>query len=287
MSFSAWQFQYNGLTFGASSNVGVSQVTGLGDIAAVRSGDVARPVDTGYLAGWDFLGQRTITITMQVEPADGSPGLAYDLDQVKAAFAPSQTVELPLQFMLPGQRPRIVNARCRKLSAPIDVTFEMGYAVVTVQLVASDPRIYDASPSTTSILLPTSASGMTFPATFPLGFGGIVGSGGVGFAGNVGNVETRPVLTIAGGVCTEPFLQNLTTGETLALSLSLTATDDVTVDMDAQTVYINGTGDRSSYVEPGSTFWTLQPGLNQIGFHSQDGQPTGATLTVSWRSAWL
>jgi hypothetical protein len=281
-----WQGSYNGLTLGGpSDNVGIVSVHGWLDLPEIRSGDSEFPGRAGLLGGRDFPGGRTVTLELEVFPAAGET-LAESMDTVNTAFMPQESDLLPLELQLPGQDARLSYCRPRKRSAPIDLEFTGGIANIVVQLDAPNPRIYAAAASTDTINLPTPSSGMTFPATFPLSFGGTVGGGGLIHAANLGNYPTAPVATIT-GPCNHPRIANNDTGETLELLINLGSTDVLEVDFDAHTVILNGTGYRySSVVTPG--WFTLAPGATTtLGFHSSDPSPTAATLTLVWRSAWL
>jgi len=286
MSLTDYQFSYNGLTFNAGTNIGLISIAGLADLPDIRSSDVARPRDQGLLFGNDFLGGRTITLALEIVKAPGLT-LAQSVDLVKAAFQPLQNTALPLAFQLPGQGNRVINCRCRKLTDTVDVSFAGGITTMSVQLSAMDPRIYDATGQTMNTTLPTAFGGVTFNVTFPLTFpGGTITTGGTITSTNSGNYPTRPVVTITGPV-TNPRLENVNTGETLTLMLTLAGSDTLTINFDARVITLNGTASRYGTVASGSVFWQIYPGSNTITFRSSDSAPTGAVAYVAFASAWL
>jgi hypothetical protein len=279
------QYLYNGLSFGQDLTIGVVSSTGIDDLPDMATGDVQRPRDHGLLAGLDYLAGRSVVLNMVAWAGPGFT-LAQVIDQLKAAFSPQVSTVSPLQFCRPGQTTRQILCRARKFTGGVQGGRTGGVWTGAVQLDAEDPRIYDAVQQSQLVTLPTPSSGMTFPATFPLTFGGTTGGGGQISANNAGDFATRPVAVIA-GPCVNPRIENVTTGQSISLNITLGPSDTLTIDFDAHTVFLNGTGSRYAAVIPGSTFFELPPGTSLVEFFSQDASPTGATLTLTWSSAWL
>lgn len=285
MTLGNYEGSYNGLNFGGSNRVGVRQVQGWEDLPDIRNGDTAYPRSAGSLAGLDLPGERTISLDLDVMAPAGLT-ISQQLDVIKAAFMTSQDVLLPLTLQLPGQVARLSNCRVRKRSTPINVSYELGLAQLAVQLVAPDPRIYSAAVHSLTTTLPTPASGMTFPATFSLTFGGTVGGGGVLSCANAGNYPTQGIATIT-GPCISPRVQNSNTNEVVALNLTLGASDVVVIDFAAHTVILNGNGYRYSAVTQGDWFSLAANMTTTVAFYSSDPSPTGATMEFKWSDAWL
>lgn len=299
-SLSNWELQYNGLQIGNGTPYAVTNIEGL-DNPTVRNADIVRPRDHGQFVGLDLLGGRDITITGDFT-TDGvslqSAGKALG-----AAFVSGAVTELPFWFQFPNLPILCSVARCRKRTTPIDFGYSVAtLAKMTILLHATDPRLYGA-PQTASVGLPTPVGGMTFPATFPLSFGG-----GSNFSVlpvvNAGNVEMRPLLVLTGPM-TNPTIVNTTAGWSLSFtnpaqtSFTLNAGDTLTIDTDtghAVTYLASGTtvsSPRRNWVIAGST-WPdpsknvggLVPGSNTIEFGSQDSGAVAGTLTVKWASAY-
>src|SRR5687767_6925534 len=205
---------------GAGTSYKVRQVDGL-DLPSVRSSDDDRPQDHGRFAGHDLLGGREVVLELEIVAASHA-ALEAAVAALRAATVPQES-ELPLSFQLIGQGNRRVNCRPRRVRYPIDTRYALHSPRATVQLVATDPRIYDDTLTSQSVGLPTAEGGMTFPATFPLTFG-TVSSGGTIAAVNAGNFPTRPVATITGPV-DNPRIENVTAGRTMRLAISLVAGD--------------------------------------------------------------
>lgn len=296
-----WGLQFNGLSLGPTTPYGMYKMEGL-DFPKILSGDLARPRDHGELIGLDLLAGRDVTLTGDF--VTDSTSEEHSQLALATAFFPAfdGTQELPLWFQLPNLPVLAVMCRTRKRQIPIDVAWSMGLAQNVVGLHASDPRLYGA-PQTATVGLGTPLGGMTFPATFPLTFGGGTVAGTIS-ASNGGNIEMRPTFTITGPV-TNPVVTNATTGWQLSFtnptqsSFTVLAGDTLVVDTDLHTVqyFSGGVGAgaaRRSWVIAGSTWPNvpngvggLAPGVNTVQFTSGDASAVAGTLTLNWASAYL
>lgn len=90
-------------------------------------------------------------------------------------------------------------------------------------------------------------------------------SGESGTVTNEGNATAYPVITIV-GACSGISIENLTTGETIAVNVSLADTDTLVIDCNPATrgVYLNGT--QRMDLKPGSGWITCPPGDNVFSF---------------------
>lgn len=270
---------YNGLAFGPATSFPLNLIAGLDDMPPVRSTDALRSQDHGAWAGTDLAGERTITLGFMLTAANAA-ALDALADQVSAAFV-VQPAELPLLYN--GSTRRIM-CRPRRLMIPRDLAANELSAKALVELVATDPRKYNATETSISTGLPTNSGGMTFPAAFPLAFGA-AGTGGYIQAANAGNFPTRPVITIAGPV-DNPTVTNQTAGKSLTFAITLAVTDTLTIDLDARSVTLNGTASRRNTLAPGSQWWELAPGQSTIRYTANTAL-TGSVMTLTYRDAWL
>ncbi len=297
-SLANWQFSYQGLTFGHASPIKVSQVSGLGDLATVRTADVSRPRDHGELIGLDLYGGRDITIDLEAETGTGT--IQSTLLVLAEATQVGLTTEQPLWFQIPNYPLLCVMCRPRKRSTPWDVGYQIGnLGVVSTQFHATDPRIY-AVTQTASVGLPVPTAGLTFPVTFPLTFGSVAPSGVT--VTNSGNTESRPVLVITGPV-TNPSVINASIAGSPTLKFTnpnqvgytVAAGDQLVIDLDTPhsiLYYVGGVASgsapasRGSWLAHGSTWWNLPQGANLIQFLSQDSVSVAGTVTVQYASAY-
>lgn len=292
-----YQVEFNGLLLGDGTSYELVDWSGF----YRRSIDLLTPTLPRYhggLVGASYSTPRTIEFEAEVV-ADLDLGLAAiqaDLatkrDVFMAAVQPMIDTEGPLVFKLPGQATRRVNCRAQRADSSITVESELGVARLAAQFVAADPAIY-ADTSSTLVLSPFAASaGLTYPVTYPKAYGA-AGSGAGSIAANAGDWETWPTVTIAGpttGVLTNPQLDNVTTGLTLALTanggVSIAAGQSLVVAMHPRDRSVAFTTGASRYGQATGSFWPLQPGNNEIRFRAS-GDTSGATATLSWRSAWI
>ena len=279
---------YSGLTMGMGTIYRVGNIAGLIDMPDIRSADRVRLRRHGDLAGDDFAGQRDIEVSILVDgTALDGPTYTAAMDALLTATRPGRA-EMALTFRIPGVAgggDRQVLARPRKRTIPLEPE-RYGIAQapeVTVLFTATDPRIYDAALQTGTSTLPTAGGGLTFNVTPNLVFGA-VSTGGSIFALNAGTFPTSPTFRIDGPV-TNPRIENLTSGLTLSLNITLGVGDFLLIDSEARTILLGGTASRYSSLAVGSSWFSLDPGTSEVRFRATT--PTAAQLTMSWRSAWL
>jgi hypothetical protein len=151
----------------------------------------------------------------------------------------------------------------------------------SVQVTAPDPlrygELHDAPCG-----LPRPGRGIVFPVLFPVRFG--EPSDGRLVLTNRGTATAWPLWTIT-GPCVRPMIRNTATGERLEFTLSLVEGDKLTADTAARTVIYNQASRRSALV-PGSRWFGLKPGATTVTFGAFD-ETASATLTASWRDAWI
>lgn len=280
-----FQLSYNGLTFGAGTDIQVSEIDGLRALPAIRSGDVPRARQDGDWAGLNYLDERIITIDMEIF-APQTQTFESAVASVAAAFQniTDPTAQLPLEFYFRGWlESRRMLCRPTKAATPVDSTFGFQHAKPVVELTANDPLLYSSTLHSVSTGLPSPTTGLTFPVTFPATFGS--SSGGSMSATNLGNYATAPVITITGPV-TNPVVTFVASGAFMKLNLTLGPTDTLVIDMGARTVTLNGTASRYNTIVTGSSWWTIPPGTWSIGVASSDSTAVAATFTTQWRDAW-
>lgn len=279
-----WTFTYNGLTVGGDgSPYQIMQLTGLHDSPEVRTSDQTRARDHGLFAGTDLLGSRSLTAQIEVVAAHPNETPWSDFSR---ALVPGQGSELPLVFQIPGVAGGVaieVGARVRRLSLPVDRNYFHGHGSAAVEFVATDPRIYSQASTTYTVSQASiSGSGLTFPITFPLTFGGAV-SGGQFVATNAGEFGAPWTATISGPIV-NPTLENVTTGQTIAFTISIAAGETLVVSSLDRSVLLNGTASRYSSLVVGSSWWQLTPGANTVRLAGTSG--TGS-VSFTYRSAWV
>lgn len=140
-----WTISYGPLTIGDASLPAVN-FTNLDVLSMpeIRSSDIALIQRDGLWAGDDYLGARTLSLSLEVQGRDvGEFSAANNL--IQRAFSPGVSGESPFSFRIPGLangREAYINARTRRRSAPLDSSFARLYCAYEIELLATDPVIY-------------------------------------------------------------------------------------------------------------------------------------------------
>src|SRR6266545_1375209 len=204
---------YAGLLVGDGTAYELASVEGLADQPDLRTSDRTRLRRHGMLPGDDFLDGRSLVVTLEVFGAD-DPSFQAAIDALKLAFRPGNP-ESPVVFQVPGVAgggQRRISARPRKLALPVDIDrFFYRQPIATIQLDATDPRLYDDNQLSLAANLAAGVPGLTWNLTWPLSWGGASTSGSV-FATNAGTFPT-PLLVRFDGPVTNPGVERVITGE--------------------------------------------------------------------------
>ena len=280
-----YQGSYNGLNFGAGTDVQLVQIEGLRDTTSQATGDTPLPRLDGVAPGINTLGERVLVLTFAVF----APTAAFEtvISSIATAFQPiSNPNNLHvLQFQLPGwASPRQVTGRPGHGGLPIDANFQYNVAEsFAIELVCPDPLVYDSVLQTNSAGLPSPTAGLTFPATPNFVFG--ASTGGSFQVTNLGNYNAPFQITITGPV-TNPLI---TLGSLfLGFNVTLGASDSLVIDTHPtlHSATLNGTASRAGTIKTGSSWLTLPPGVSTLGVASSDSSPVAAVFTGAWRNAW-
>lgn len=170
-----------------------------------------------------------------------------------------------------------LTALVRQHEKPILNRFD-NRAEFSLSLLAPDPRRYDATSQSVSLVLPASTGGLTPPLTPPITMTGSTSLSQATLV-NDGNWASPPMITLV-GPCPPATIANLTTGEAMRVIDAVPAGQSLVIDVLNGTATVGGQARRVL-----GTWWELAPGVNEIAF-SADGYDAGATLLVSFRSAW-
>ena len=280
-----WELEYRETLLGGSSSFALVKAEGLIDMPPLTTSDRLRLRRNGLSPGDDFVSSRSVVLDIEVDAEttdDLNTTMATLLDITRPGLDESPlTVKIP---GLAGGGKRRLNVRPRRRQVPVDLDFFYGLPMVTVEFVATDPRIYDATPWRVVTALPSGSGGLSFPATSPLYFDASSETGDVE-AENEGTFPVAPVIRIDGPV-TNPSVTHLEKGYTLDFTITLGASDYLLIDNESRSVLLNGTSNRYSTLSSTSQWWDLDPGDNTIRFRS-DANTEAAVMTALYRSAWL
>lgn len=279
---SDWTMAWNGVTVGGAGNeYELVELVGLHENPDVRTGDQDRSRAHGQWANVDYLGGRTIQAQIDIHGEHPSPVW----QAFSQAFVMGQAAEQTLTFTIPGVAAGLtaqVGAKVRRLSLPADRSYSLGVATANVEFHCTDPRIYSSTLTTLTTSQAVSSGGLVFPAVAPLAFAGSA-SGGQVTATNAGEFAAPWTATIAGPV-TDPRIENITTGQTLAFVGTLAADQSLVVSSLDRTVLLNGTASRYSWLVGTSQWFDLAAGNNAVRFAGTSG--TGS-MSLTFRSVWI
>lgn len=289
-----WIAEYRGLVIGApDSPLSLAAVEGLIDSPAVRTADRAVLNRHGEVSSRDFVGSRTVRLTIEVN-ATSAAEFSTTMNAVTIAFAPSRELA-PLVFRFPGIADgglRFIVAKVRRRSAPVDVAFSKWLALVTVELYCPSPLILDIAKLSGTAGLPNPdapGGGITFPVTFPIAFGSPPDPGVIRVV-NTGSFETYPRFRIYGPVV-DPQIVNRRTGEQITFAYTLLEDEWLDVDTYTHEVLLNGTAPRFLLSGSSNVWPTCPPGVTEFAFRGFRVDPgpagDGAALEGEWASAWV
>lgn len=285
------QIQWGGLLMGAGTPYPVDRtgVTGWEDLPELDLGDVLRPDQHGSWPGDRWAQPRLIAGTVWLAPPAGTDPLAT-ATRFRAATGPDGQ-ERWLAVRLLGET-LAVRARVSRRVVPQDRSYAVqGFAKVSIQWTATDPRRYGTVRHEAITGLPVSESGMVWDddagsgLVWPLAWGAN-GTAGSITAVNDGGAAVRPVVEFRGPV-QRPSLTRLSDGRQLQYDLALGAGDILTVDTESGTVLLNDTASRIYTATPDSSpeqSFQLDPGTTNLAFRSDDVTASpDASVTVRWR----
>lgn len=284
-----WQASYNGLDIGAGTPYTLVQgIDGLTSMPDLRTGDQTLFRRHGLIPGDDFLEGRSVTVRIRVSEPDPVE-FSTALQALTAAFTPGQD-ESPMVFQIPGVAgggTRRIICRPRRMAMPVGENWSLGMAVATIQLDASDPRIYDDTEQAVGTTLAVATGGHAWPQVWNMNWGGAFSNGSVTVE-NTGAFTTGWTATITGPV-TNPSIENVDTGQRLVFAadggLVLSLGDILVVDSETRTALLGGTQSRYNTIAAPVSWWDLPPGLTQFRFRGTTSDTP--TMTISWRSAWI
>jgi hypothetical protein len=293
LGLSDYQYNFNGLTFGEGTQIMVDHAEGFEGFE-VRTSDSDEPRNDGAIRGLDYVSARTIAFTLALGETSDTD---YETDwaTIREAFMPSRSTDQALTFKRPGQVERYINCRPIQLVRVEDyLRFnQIGHPPLVFRAV--DPRIYSsATQSLIATVFASSSGGMDWPVTnWPIDFTGA--SQTLFSAVNNGTADAYPLIRFYGptvGTVTGVTLTNLTNGDVLTVSTTITTGQILTADMTAAVtgantlvVSLDGANRYGSWAVPRAPF-RLSPGSNDLKF-TVSGTSTDALASIQWSDTWI
>lgn len=259
-----------------------TKVEGWRDRPGMRVSSTARQADHGSFDAPSYLDSRVITVEgTAIATSEANGYLSAD---IVASICSDFTLLYPLVVTAPGRPDRRAYVRVND-ATKVSEAYGAGNVAFdwSLQLRAPDPRRYADAETDIVLTLPTGGgTGLTPPLTPPITLPSGVATNAA-TAVNDGTIATRPTVTFIGPV-TNPAIANITQGRTLSFLLDIAAGDSLTVDFDQKSVLLNGSVSRAWAIEPGSAWFDLGPGNNDIQYQADAG--TGQA-TIVYRSSWI
>jgi hypothetical protein len=233
--------------------------------------------DGGY-AGREYRESKRVPIRLHVDHDPNTAEAVAVHRQILAAFAPSH-VDIPLTFWWAGRLYRMYG-RPRSVQHDQDL-FDIGAYRLQANFLATDPLVYSDDEVVTTLGLPSDSGGLTLPATLPTSIDASLTTGtATVFNDGTANAPWRAVIH---GPVTDPRLGNLTTGQELALNLTIPEGRYVDLDFKTRSVLLDGNAPRRGAVS--GTWWDLAPGANEVVFNAA-AYDTDASAQLIHRHAW-
>ncbi|MER8220346.1 hypothetical protein ABTZ58_07060 [Streptomyces sp. NPDC094143] len=250
------------------------------DSPEIRAEYQEREADHGSWGAPVYFGSRPITLSGIVE-ANSRADLEAAMERLYEAAAITDTT-LTVWESTPKQ------ATVRRSGKVLTKYITDTKASWSVLVTAEDPRRYSTALETASTGLPFTSGGVTFPATFPITFSATTVAGQI-TASNIGSMDTRPQLTIAGPVVAPIVAGQYPDGTVrqLIYTQTLQSGDVLVIDTDAHTVMLNGDASRRRFLKVPSG-WPTIGARSSVTYQFQAGSyNANALLTATWRSAWM
>lgn len=262
----AGQAELRGLLLGPGTPYVTDGWSGLG-LPPVRAGDEEREGADGSTGGFDTYSHRSIAATVAIMAADRDE-LIVARDALAAAMARTRSPRATVPFAVRlGAGVRVLQVRPRRLELPWEGWTPTDGLTVggAFEVVALDPFAYALTPTVATAVIADDASSATVEAA------------------NLGTARSLPTVTFD-GPATDPQLTNLDTGDAIRTDVTLGPSDQLTVDVAAGTMDLNG-----QPVWVGAADYlpaTIEPGVQQLSY-SRTGGGISSTATIAWSDAWL
>jgi Phage tail protein len=280
MALNNYSFQFGSFVIGNGTPFVIESVDGLEALPEVRTQDDNRGFADGMYTGRDFFGGRTITMDILTIAGNGNSAFT-NFNLLQAAMNVQSSGTTTMQFTLsPYDNQQQIGARVRARKTTVNPEYTFGYIKSSYQLFCPDPRYYDATATTVS-LLPNTSLGRTYNKTYNVTYGG--GVAGATITNN-GNVTTYPVITINGPM-TNPTIGNNTTGQFITVNYTLGASDVLVIDLYEKTITLNGSPARN-LLAGNSQWFGADPGVTNFQF-TGTGYSGSTAASVTYRSAWI
>jgi hypothetical protein len=283
---STQQGQWREFFYGPGTDYPVSEITGIDDMAPIRTADIPRPQSDGDWSGTDQVAPRTIIMTLGIRGTSGS-----DLEAKRKAaqfeLSPSRTVTERL-VLTDG---RMVYGKLRRYAMPSDMANDWRIGELHLEFYCPDPRVYTGDLQSATL---TAGSARLTGRTYVRGY--TAASNAPNYVApkgwqypptsqmvsqtqlrNTGNVPA-PVDATLRGILLNPRIEVVGISQ-FPLTVSLGPTDVLQVTRDYH-LLLNGI-ERRDLLGIGAQWPAIPPGVWTIRLFAQAGNGTCAVYTQS------
>lgn len=155
------RIQWGDLLMGPGTGYSVQGISGVDDLPEVRNSDVAKNDAHGDYTGPDYVGPRTVQLSLNLI-ADDPAGLRQMILALRRATQPGRT-PADLQFLDWGVS---VSAKVRKRSVPYDAEYLWHTGSAAVEFYCADPYLYGLIQQSDSTVAYSPSAGRTYPLTY-------------------------------------------------------------------------------------------------------------------------
>ena len=258
-------------------------ITGL-EIPLTRTTNFNKSGADGVTISQQFFGERRIIINGWLLDTDD----VNDYETLRKSFLSEMNISKDSNGVLV---PRVLKVKTlddveyrinvQIMGATMDLNL-LDSARWTIDLLATDQVISGETLNSQSVD-PLTRGGFILPVIVPIEFD--ASSGSTVTVTNSGNTIAYPTVTLDGPL-TNPRIENLTTNEWIALSLTLSAGEQIVIDMLNRTIIQGGVTNKISFKSDASKFWGLEVGANQIKLSTSISGEAGSA-TIEHRDAYL
>lgn len=265
----------------------VTNESGWSSSPPVRATLEERTASDGAWGGPGFFGARVINLSGKAW-APTRAGMLAAKDRIKRAVNPRST------FTLTVAEEHLTRYATVRLSDQIDLTDQTAQIFEwALTVVATDPRRYGIEPLGGIASLPVGLTdGRTYDKTYDYTYGTVApNTVGSVWLYNPGNYDQTPAQIAFSGPVQDPRIEHVQSGRFLQFGLTVEWGETLVVDLLRQTVLLNGVTNRAYTITPGSTWFWISPGVNELLYRGTTGSaPPGETadprMTVTAAPAW-
>lgn len=265
----------------------LSSIEGFDD-EGIRETREDKPASHGQSDYGQFLAERLITLNGTIL-AESSSQRDIARQALLDAFI-KDGIYRWLTWQVDGEEAKQIYCKVFSKSIKDDYSDDPFMRDFTINLLATDPRIYSQIETTTTIQIPTSVGGRTYPKTYPKSYG-TARIGGSANCINSGNFETMPLVKMYGPLVS-PIITNFTDdSKFVKVNMTIESGYYIEINFESKTIMLthaipDGRASRYNYLSSDSKWFSLLKGNNSITFNDSGGN-ISAYAQILYRSAWI